>query len=349
MSRTIPFDTGLLGEFMGEFMEKPRAFAVEEFSGGASIPTYLVSTSSGKFVMRRKPSGKLVGRAHAIDREYRILKALKSVGYPVPAVLAYCADENVVGSEFYLMEFVPGRVFEDFGLPGFSKRDRGSVYDSMNAAIAKLHQIDHVAIGLSDFGRPGNYFQRQISIWESQYAGQPMRIAKYEALVQWLKENAIDDGRNCIVHGDFTLLNILVANDRPEIAAVLDWELSTIGHPLADFAYNLCHWYQPNLRREYGYETLAGKDVAALGIPTMEEYAALYASRMGIRLSWGDLCYALAFNLFRMVSISIGIVERIRTGTAKNKLAHTAQRFIEPNLESAWSYIEAARGAKNAV
>lgn len=350
MTRTVPFESDRLGEYLAGIVgELGGGLTVTEFSGGASNPTYLLSAPAGRYVMRRKPPGRLVIRAHAIDREYRILKALGREGYPVPGVLAYCPDVEVVGSEFYIMEYVPGRIFTDYSLPGMTAAQRSAVYDSMNAAIARLHQIDHTAIGLSDFGRPGNYFHRQISLWERQYTEQPMRNTEYEKLVEWLRENAIDDGRTCIVHGDFTLLNILISGEAPEIAAVLDWELSTIGHPLADFAYNLCHWYQPNLRREYGYETLAGKDLIRLGIPTLEEYAETYAGRMGVRLDRHELCYAIAFNLFRMVSISMGVVERIRSGTAKNQLAHTAERFIEPALKSAWSYAEAARGAHNAI
>eukprot|EP00903_Cladosiphon_okamuranus_P002692 g2690.t1 len=305
--------------------------SVKEFSGGASNPTYLLSSSAGKHVLRSKPRGKLVSSAHAIDREYRIINALGQTDFPVPKTYLYCQDLDVIGAEFYLMEFVAGRVIENFTLPDETISDRAAIYDSMNEVMAKLHAIDPDAIGLSDYGKPGNYFERQINIWLRQYQQQDGQRPRFEDLATWLTENLIQDDQRKIVHGDYRLTNILIAPDQPKVAAVLDWELSTTGHPLADFTYNLSQWYLPTFNKALGWVTLYGADLEKLGIPEMEAYAETYARRVGMEISNKDLYYGIAFNLFRLAGIIIGIIGRAKADDYLHAVQE-ADNFSESNL-----------------
>lgn len=313
-----------------------------EFSGGASNPTYLLDSSEGKHVLRSKPRGKLVSKAHAIDREYRVINALGITNFPVPKTYLYCENTDVIDAEFYVMEYIEGSVSEDFTLPGASQAERAAIYDSMNEVIAQLHAIDPDEIGLSDFGKPGNYFDRQISLWMRQYRHQDQPNSRFEDLASWLTENLITDDQRSIVHGDYRLANIIVAPGAPKIAAVLDWELSTIGHPLADFTYNLSQWYLPNVNQAFGKVTLAGADLDALGIPSMETYAKSYADRMGAEIIPKDLYYGIAFNLYRLAGIIIGVIGRTKSGTAKNEFARSSAHNLDPTIEMAWHYVDKA-------
>ncbi|MEL6894304.1 MAG: phosphotransferase family protein, partial [Actinomycetota bacterium] len=264
-----------------------------EFAGGASNPTYLLESDHWRAVLRSKPLGELISGAHAIDREFRVINALGETGFPVPEAILYCDDVEVIGAEFYLMEYVEGRVLEDFTIPGARPEERAAVYDSMNETMAQLHGIDPDAVGLSDFGRPGNYFERQIDLWMRQYHRQTRSVPRFEDLAGWLTANMIGDEASAVVHGDFRLANIVIAPEADEVATVLDWELSTIGHPLADFAYNLSQWYLPNLDIAFGKVTLADADLDELGIPSMKTYVDAYAARVGASISPGDLSYCI--------------------------------------------------------
>lgn len=313
-----------------------------EFSGGASNPTYLLESSQGKLVLRGKPFGKLVSKAHAIDREYRVISALGNTDFPVPKTMLYCEDVDITGAEFYLMEYVEGRVAEDFTLPGASQAERAAIYDSMNETIAQLHCIDPDAIGLSDYGKPGNYFERQIELWMRQYKLQSQSNPRFEDLASWLTQNLINDEQRTIVHGDFTLANTMLAPNEPKVAAVLDWELSTLGHPLADITYNLSQWYLPNFNKAFGRVSLIDSNLGELGVPLMEDYARRYFDRMGAEFSTKDLYYGIAFNMYRLAGILIGVIERARSGTAKNEFARSIDHNLEPTIDTAWQYAKRA-------
>lgn len=318
---------------------------VRAFSDGASNPTFLLSTPGARCVMRSKPVGKLAPGAHAIHREYRILSAMHAAGYPAPKPLLYCDDTAVTGAEFYLMEFIEGRIFHDYRLPGVSPADRAAIFDSMNANIARLHRLDYRAMGLEDYGKGPGYFTRQVALWERQYNAFTLRLESFERLASWIKANMTADDRTSITHGDFTLLNLLCHPEEPRIVSVLDWELSTIGNPLADFAYNLVHWYAPTTRAHLGYFTLDGHDLADTGIPSVEDYVARYGERTGMVISPRELYFAIAFNIFRGAGIAIGNVARAEAGTAKNELSEACRGMITPSLERAWTYVRKADAA----
>lgn len=334
---------GALEDYLGSQLGSSlKNLYATEFSGGGSNPTYLMDSSLGQHVLRSKPIGKLVSGAHAIDREYRVINALGKTDFPVPETFLYCEDTDVIGAEFYVMEYVDGSVAEDFTLPDASQAERAAIYGSMNEVIALLHSINPEEIGLSDYGKPGNYFERQINLWMRQYQQQDRSIPKFEDLASWLTTNLITDDRRAIVHGDYRLANIIIAPDAPKVAAVLDWELSTIGHPLADFTYNLSQWYLPNLNKAFGQVTLADADLDALGIPSMEVYAKSYADRLGTDISPKDLNYGIAFNLYRLAGIVIGIIGRTKSGTAKNEFARSSAHNLDPMIDLAWHYVEKA-------
>lgn len=314
----------------------------KEFSGGASNPTFLLTSNNGRYVLRSKPIGKLVTKAHAIDREYRVMNALGATDFPVPKTYLYCSDTDVIGAEFYIMEYIEGNVFEDFTLPGLSPSDRGAIYNSMNETLAHLHSIDLNEIGLSDYGKQGNYFERQINLWMRQYRHQDQVIPKFEALANWLTANLIKDERRTIVHGDYRLANIIISPKSPKVAAVLDWELSTLGHPLADLAYNLSQWYLPNFSEDFGKASLVGADLDRLGIPSLENYAEAYFERLGMNVSQKDLYYSIAFNMYRFSGIIIGVLGRIKSGTAKKDIAQNTAESLEPTIDLAWHYANKA-------
>lgn len=287
--------------------------SVEQFSGGQSNPTFKLTAPSGAYVMRRKPGGVLLKGAHAVDREARVLQALEAAGFPVPHVHALCTDETVIGSWFYVMDLVQGRIFWDGGFPGVAASEKGAHQDAMGASLAALHVLDPVAIGLGDYGRPERYLARQIDRWSRQYGEDVLagRTADMDFLVDWLPAHAPGDEQLSIVHGDFRIDNMIFHPTRPEVIAVLDWELSTLGHPIVDFTYNLMMYRVPSAI-PWG---LADRDLPALGLPGEAEYVAAYCRRTG-RETIADLDFYLAFNLFRLAAIIHGIKGRMLRGNA---------------------------------
>jgi aminoglycoside phosphotransferase (APT) family kinase protein len=287
-----------------------------KFATGQSNPTYLVETPARRYVMRRKPPGKLLKSAHMVEREFRVLGGLERAGFPAPRGLALCEDESVIGSVFYLMTHVDGRILWDPSLPEMTGAERAAIYDSMNGALARLHGVDVAAAGLADYGKPGNYFFRQLQRWGEQYrAGETSVHADMDRLIEWLGAHVPpDDGRIALVHGDWRIDNMIFANRSAELLAVLDWELSTLGHPFADLAYQCMQWRLPNAGESRG---LAGLDRAALGIPSEADYVALYCRRAGI-VSVPDWPFLLAFSFFRVAAIVQGVYKRSLDGNASN-------------------------------
>jgi aminoglycoside phosphotransferase (APT) family kinase protein len=290
--------------------------SAEKFATGQSNPTFLIEAASGKYVLRRKPPGQLLKSAHAVEREYAVMQALAATAVPVPRMLALCENAGVIGTPFYVMAHVDGRIFWDPAVPEVSRDDRAAIYDEMNRVLAALHALDPQALGLGGFGKPGNYFARQITRWSDQYrASETGAIADMDALMAWLAGHVPpDDGRVSIVHGDYRIDNFIFAKDAPKLIAVLDWELSTLGHPFADLAYQCMQWRLPH---EGAFRGLAGVDRAALGIPTEDEYVALYCKRAGLGAiaHWN---FYLAFSFFRLAAILQGVKKRALDGNASN-------------------------------
>ena len=314
---------------------------IKQFKGGQSNPTYLLEAASGKYVMRRKPPGKLLKSAHAVDREFRVISALYEAGFPVPKPHVLCEDESVVGTVFFIMGFVEGRIFWELDLPSCDPEERQAIYDNVNQTIADLHNFDHEAIGLSDYGKPGNYFSRQISRWSKQYkASEIDPITEMDRLIAWLPENIPDDDSTSIVHGDYRLDNMIVHPTEPRVIAVLDWELSTIGHPLGDFTYHLMSWQMPEIG--IGSAGLLGKDLAALGIPGEQEYVDLYCQRTGRTDGIANRDFYSAFNFFRIAAIVQGIAGRVRDGTASSAHAAKSAKVVPPLAEMGWKYARQA-------
>ncbi len=312
------------------------------FAGGQSNPTYRLASPSGQYVLRRKPPGPLLPSAHAVDREFRVLHALQGSGVPVPSVHALCEDDSVIGSAFYVMGYLPGRVFMDARLPGMTAQERGAVYDSMNATIAALHNIDPDAVGLTNFGRPGNYMARQVSRWTKQYrASETTPIPAMDSLIDWLAAHIPADGRVSIVHGDYRLDNLMLHPTEPHGIALLDWELATLGDPVADFAYHVMVWrIAPDL-----FRGLAGEDLAALGIPSEADYVAAYCERTG-RASIADWDYYIVYGIFRIAAILQGIAKRALDGTAAAQDATELGAKARPLAEQAWSIASRAGGRR---
>jgi aminoglycoside phosphotransferase (APT) family kinase protein len=294
---------------------------VEQFKGGQSNPTYALSTPTARYVLRRKPPGQLVKGAHDVLREARVQKALGTTGFPVAPIMGICEDESVVGTQFYIMGLVDGRIFWDSAFEEVPREERHRYFDAMNQTIAKLHSIDYQAIGLGDYGKPGNYFARQISRWSRQYGEDEAagRDANMDALAQWLPTAVPEGDETSIVHGDFRCDNMIFHAERPEVIAVLDWELSTLGHPLADFAYHAMMYRVP----AEIVAGIGGRDPIALGLPGEADYIAAYCARTG-RSSIPNWDFYLAFNLFRLAAIFHGIKGRVIRGTASS--AQAAQR-----------------------
>ena len=314
--------------------------SIEQFRGGQSNPTYRLTDGAGKrYVLRRKPPGQLLKSAHAVDREYRIMTALGNTDVPVPRTHALCEDDSVLGSAFFIMDCVEGRIFWEPWLPALEPAERGAVYDGMNAAIARLHMADYEAAGLGDYGKPGNYFARQISRWSRQYLEdeEAGRIEAMDRLIEWLPENIPPGDETTIVHGDCRIDNMIFHPTEPRVVAFLDWELSTLGHPLADFSYN-CLQYRlaPDM-----FSGMAGLDLPALGIPSEEDYVAAYCARTGRDgiQSWD---YYIAFNLFRLAAILHGIQGRVIRGTASSKYAAERGALAGPMAEAAWGEAQKA-------
>jgi aminoglycoside phosphotransferase (APT) family kinase protein len=316
--------------------------SIRQFRGGQSNPTYFLEMPQRRYVLRRKPPGKLLPSAHAVDREFRIIAALWKQGFPVPEPFVYCADETVAGTAFYVMGFADGRVFWDPDMPGSNPPERTAVYDSMNAKIAKLHSFDPSAIGLADFGRGEGYVARQIDRWSKQYrASETESIRDMDALIEWLPHNVPRQQAVRIVHGDYRLDNTVVAHDAPSIIAVLDWELSTLGDPLADFSYHLMQWYMPHSESRAGTGSLVGLDLTALGLPPLSDYVDLYVARTGLDPRPHLPAY-LAYNFFRIAAILQGIIGRVRDGTATSEYAPAKAAMIRPLAATAWRFAQEA-------
>ena len=328
------FDEKALTDFMEKNVQDfVGPLSIEEFKGGQSNPTYLVKTKNQSYVLRRKPPGKLLKSAHAVDREYRVITALNNTDVPVPKTFALCEDTEVIGTAFYLMEFMDGRVLWDASMEDSNSEEALGVYSSMNNTLAKLHSVDPIKVDLESFGRPGNYVGRQVSIWSKQYIdSETEEIVEMNKLIDWLPQNLPSDKPLRIVHGDFSLTNLMIHNDKPEVIAILDWELSTLGDPCADFSYH-CMQYRlnPHLsNQEYCKKT---------GIPTEEEYVNMYCDKTGYDLKKEWELY-MAYNLFKSAGILQGILGRVRDGTAASKHAKDMAARVRPLAEGAWKLIE---------
>ncbi len=310
---------------------------VRQFNGGQSNPTYRIDTADRSYVLRRKPGGVLLKGAHAIEREHRVISALHGAGFPVPRPLALCEDAAVIGTPFYVMEMVEGRIFWNPTLPDLTPAQRAAHFEALNATIAQLHSFDIEAIGLGDYGRPGNFFARQIQRWSRQYQEDDLagRDQNMDRLVAWLPENMPeDDGAASVVHGDFRADNLIFAPDSAEVRAVLDWELSTLGHPMGDFTYHLMMYRLP----PQIIGGFAGADLKALGIPSEADYLAAYCERVGRAPPTPDeLRFYMAFNMFRLAAIFHGIKGRIARGTAASAHAQTMADNLPTLAALAWT------------
>ena len=336
------FDSEPLQKYMLSHVEGFHGpLSVRQFRGGQSNPTYLLESPSGKYVMRRKPPGKLLKSAHAVDREYRVISALYAADFPVPRPYVLCGDEEIVGTMFFIMEFVDGRIFWELDLPDSDPAERKAIYEHANQIIADLHNYNYEQIGLSDFGKPGNYFARQISRWSKQYAAsETAEITAMNKLIEWLPGNIPDDESATVVHGDYRLDNMIIHPTEPRIIAVLDWELSTIGHPLGDFTYHLMAWQMPEIG--IGSTGLKGKDLTALGIPSEEEYVANYCAKTARDNGIADRDFYSAYNFFRIAAILQGIAGRVRDGTAASVHAERAANAVAPLASLGWEYTKNA-------
>lgn len=333
------FDVAALDAYLRRHVDgyPAGALQVEQFKGGQSNPTFKLSIGGRHYVLRTKPApaAKLLPSAHAIEREYRVMDALSKNGFPAARQYALCTDEDVIGRAFYVMEYVEGRVLWDQALPGMTPAERAAIYDEMNRVMAQLHTIDYNAIGLGDYGKPGNYFARQIERWSKQYlASQTETIEAMDRLIAWLPEHIPPGQDTAIVHGDFRLDNLLFHPTEPRILAVLDWELSTLGHPFADFSYHCMSWHIAPGQ----FRGIAGLDLAALGIPSQQQYIDRYTERTGKTIRLEDFHFYLAFNMFRLASIMQGIMKRYVDGTAASAQALESGKMARPMAELGWAY-----------
>ena len=347
VSDTHAFDVSALEVWMStQVAGFAGPITVEMFKGGQSNPTYKLVTPGRSYVMRSKPGpvAKLLPSAHAIEREFKVMQGLAGTDVPVPHMYALCEDESIIGRAFYIMEFKAGRVLWDQSLPGMTPQQRGAIYDEMNRVMAALHTVDVTRQGLADYGKPGNYFERQIGRWSKQYvASVTQPIDEMDKLMAWLPMNmpasAKDDSKVSVVHGDYRMDNLMFAADAPQVVAVLDWELSTLGHPLADFSYHCMAWHIPaSLGRGIG-----GLDIAALGIPSEAEYMRRYCERTGLATPQqlqADWNFYLAYNMFRIAAILQGIAKRVEAGTASSAQAKAAGDTARPMAQLAWSYAQ---------
>jgi aminoglycoside phosphotransferase (APT) family kinase protein len=341
VAERLRFDVGALESYLQAHVPEFEGPAtVSQFKGGQSNPTYLVATPRRRYVLRRKPPGKLLPSAHAVDREYRVIAALYAQGFPVAEPLLYCADEGVIGTAFFVMAYVDGRVFWEAEMPSSNPTERAQVYDAMNATLARLHGFDPAAIGLGDFGRGENYVARQVERWSKQYrASETEKIEDMERLMAWLPAHLPPAQPPRLVHGDYRLDNMILAPEAPKILAVLDWELSTLGDPLADFSYHLMQWHMPP--SEAGTGSLVGHDLAALGIPSIKDYVDAYVRRTGLDPRPYLPVYS-AYNFFRIAAILQGIVGRVRDGTATSAFAAAKAGLVRPLAAKAWEFARQA-------
>ncbi len=311
---------------------------VRQFKGGQSNPTYQLVTPTQNYVLRRKPPGKLLPSAHAVDREFKVISGLYPTGFPVAKPFGLCMDETVIGTIFYIMDSVEGRILWDGTLPDSTKEERGEIYKAKIQTLAALHNTDYQAVGLSDFGKAGSYFSRQISRWTKQYQlSETEKIPEMDRLIEWLPTSIPEGETTSIVHGDYRLDNMILHPTKPRVLAVLDWELSTLGDPLGDFTYHLMNWVMPAGQRS----GLGGLDLAELGIPSQEEYTRLYCEATG-RASIQNIDWYFAYNLFRLAGIIQGIVGRVRDGTAASDHASDNVDRVKPLALSAYSFAQRA-------
>jgi aminoglycoside phosphotransferase (APT) family kinase protein len=312
--------------------------SAEKFAGGQSNPTFKLSAGDRKFVLRRKPPGQLLASAHAVDREFRVIAALQDTDVPVPGAVALCKEDEIIGSMFYLMEYLEGRVFWDPVLPELNNDERSAVYDDMNRVLAAMHSINVADVGLGDYGRPGNYFERQVGRWTKQYrASETQTVPAMEELMAWLPENMpAEDDRVALVHGDYRLDNVMFHPTEPKIIAVLDWELSTLGNPIADLAYQVMAWQLP---RDAGITGLAGIDRKPLAIPEDNSYVTSYCERTG-RDEIKHWNFYLAFCFFRLAAIVQGVKKRALDGTASSAEAESRGNLVQPLAELGMSYMK---------
>ncbi|MEO8857356.1 MAG: phosphotransferase [Burkholderiaceae bacterium] len=341
------FDVAALTRWLSTHLEGfSGPLSVEMFKGGQSNPTYKLITPGRSYVMRSKPGpvAKLLPSAHAVEREFAVMRGLRGTDVPVAEMYCLCEDESVIGRAFYVMEFVQGRVFWDQALPGMSNAERSAIYDEMNRVIAALHKVDYVAQGLGSYGRPGNYFERQIGRWSKQYvASITQPIPEMDQLMAWLPGNipaaARDEGMTSIVHGDFRIDNLMFHPSEPRVLAVLDWELSTLGHPLADFSYHCMAWHVPHTMGR----GIGGIDLASLGIPGEDEYIRHYCDRTALstpkqlKVDWN---FYMAYNMFRIAAILQGIAKRIEMGTASSEQASASAAGVVPMAKLAWQFAQ---------
>jgi aminoglycoside phosphotransferase (APT) family kinase protein len=335
------FDVASLERYLRANVEGfSTPLAVEQFKGGQSNPTYRLVTPHARYAMRTKPgpAAKLLPSAHAVDREFRVITALGRAGIPVPRTYCLCEDESIIGRAFFVMECVEGRVFWEQSLPGMTPAERDAIYDEMNRVIAALHMVDYAAIGLADYGKPGNYFARQIGRWSRQYqASETGKIDAMDNLIAWLPGNIPPGDETSVVHGDYRLDNLIFHPGEPRVLAVLDWELSTLGHPLADFSYHCMSWHIPPGH----FRGIAGLDLAGLGIPDEQHYIEAYCRRTG-RAGVGNWDFYLAYNMFRLSAILQGIKKRALDGIASSQQALDAGDRARPLAELGWEYAQKA-------
>ena len=342
----LGFDEGRLGEWMTANVDGFRGpLTVRQFNGGQSNPTYRLETPGQTYVLRRKPPGQLLKSAHAVDREYKVITALHAAGFPAPRTFGLCTDDSVIGTWFYVMDCVAGRIIWDTTFPDVPRAERAAYFDAMNATIAQLHMFDPAAIGLGDFGKPGNYFARQIGRWSQQYlddtdAG---RFPAMDRLVEWLPAHIPPGDEVSVVHGDYRCDNMIFHPTEPRVLAVLDWELSTLGHPLVDLAYHGMAWRVTPTE----FRGLKGHDLAALGIPSEAAYLADYSGRTG-RAELPHWDYYLAFNMFRMAAILQGILARSRQGSAASAHAERTGQQARPMAEAGWHQVQLIQAGSTA-
>lgn len=335
----LKFDEAALVQYMRAHVDGFKGpLTVKKFKGGQSNPTYLLETPAKKYVLRRKPPGKLLPSAHAVDREYRVMTALGGQGFPVPKTYALCEDPDVIGTAFFIMDCIDGRIFWDASLPGVAPAERGLLFFELIDVMAQLHSTDFKAAGLGEFGKTGNYFERQIDRWSKQYkAAETTEIKPMNRLIEWLPTAIPKDEAVSIVHGDFRFDNVIIDAKAPEVRAVLDWELSTLGHPLADFTYFLMVWHFPPTIRG----GLAGLELKSLGIPSLQEAVAHYCAKTG-RKSLGDFDFCLAYNMFRLGSIAQGVYARALQGNASSPEGVKMGESVAPLAAMAWEYAKKA-------
>ena len=337
---TAPFDLQRLDTYLrANIADLQGVLTVEKLTGGQSNPTFVIALDGvRRYVLRKKPDGVLLPSAHAVDREYRVMTALQGSDVPVPRTRCLCRDESVIGTMFFVMDFAAGRSLWDPALPGMAPEERAAIYDEMNRVIAALHRVDVRAVGLGDFGKSGDYFARQIGRWSKQYrASETRHIESMENLIAWLPRNIPAGDETGLVHGDFRLDNLIFHATEPRVIAVLDWELSTLGHPLADFAYHLLAW---RLRPDE-FRGIGGLDLAELGIPDEQNYVAAYCKRTGRQsIEPSDWEFYLAYNMFRLACIRQGIMRRVLDGNASNPDAAAVGRRAGDMADSAWRLVE---------